>query len=254
MAYGDVLVHTNGPSYGQNIVRNVGTAGGGGGGAPDAHAASHEDGGSDELNLTGLSGGFQNPYPDPVTFSAVADFLQDIEMRDGKTIWLDDAKTVGFRYDAASQEVKFSGEDIEAAGDFNLKAANGDMFLGASGDGGAAYILIGSDGGLVVESTGELHLRGSGTDTFLLELKTGFDQSGKIEGQGSGASNDALWTLSGRRFDISVSELVDFGSIPIQLTHMGGDPGTPANGMIWTTAAGVRAHINGVTVQLAVVP
>lgn len=69
MAYGDVLVHTNGPSYGQNIVRNVGvSSGGGGGGAPDAHKVSHQDGGSDELDLTGLSGGFQNPFPDPVEF------------------------------------------------------------------------------------------------------------------------------------------------------------------------------------------
>lgn len=53
MGYGDVLVHTTGPSYGQNIVRNVGTAGGGGG-TPDAHAPSHQDGASDELPLSAL--------------------------------------------------------------------------------------------------------------------------------------------------------------------------------------------------------
>lgn len=74
MAYGDVLVHTTGPSYGQNIVRNVGvSSGGGGGGAPDAHAASHEDGGSDEIDLTGLAGAFPNPMPDDYTLMVGAD-------------------------------------------------------------------------------------------------------------------------------------------------------------------------------------
>lgn len=81
MGYGDVLVHTTGPSYGQNIVRNVGvSSGGGGGGAPDAHKISHQDGGADELDLTGLSGGFQNPYPDPVTFEDDATFENNVEI------------------------------------------------------------------------------------------------------------------------------------------------------------------------------
>lgn len=184
MAYGDVLVHTNGPSYGQNIVRNVGvSSGGGGGGAPDAHKVSHQDGGSDELDLTGLSGGFQNPFPDPVTFEdnvtfenevrigtgglALSDSIQenlqvigrsgiqggvgftyfalfnqnsnayiqldnddniylgvnlvvdgDIEMRDGKILWLDTAKEFGLRYDLDSIAFVFEGptDDVYLAG------------------------------------------------------------------------------------------------------------------------------------------
>lgn len=107
MAYGDVLVHTTGPSYGQNIVRNVGvSSGGGGGGAPDAHKVSHQDGGADELDLTGLSGGFQNPYP------LVAGFLEDIEMRDEKTLWLDTAKTIGFVFDPTTGYLQVLGGSL----------------------------------------------------------------------------------------------------------------------------------------------
>lgn len=92
MAYGDVLVHTTGPSYGQPIVRNVGTAGGGGGGVPDPHAASHENGGADEIDLTGLSGGVGNPLTadlDISTFDLVSGVNHVISYTGGK-VHIDD--------------------------------------------------------------------------------------------------------------------------------------------------------------------
>lgn len=58
MAYGDVLVTTSGPSYGQPIVRNVGSGGG---------------------------SSFENPYPDPVTFESIVTLEDELH---GGTDWL----------------------------------------------------------------------------------------------------------------------------------------------------------------------
>lgn len=147
MAYGGVLVHTNGPSYGQNIVRNVGvSSGGGGGGAPDAHAASHEDGGADELDLTGLSGGFQNPFPDPVEFQDVVDFLEDLEMRDNKRIWFDTAKTHSLSFNQGSVGYVFeaSTPDVYLAGVAGI-ALQGNVGVDGSGT-FSNYILLDDEG------------------------------------------------------------------------------------------------------------
>lgn len=120
----------------------------GGGGAPDAHAASHEDGGSDELDLTGLSGGFQNPYPDPAEFQDVVYFLEDIEMRDGKTLWLDTAKTLGIKYNVASSRM----EVVDELGQQYAAFGPNSGLISGGISAGASYVDANPDGHIYLEA------------------------------------------------------------------------------------------------------
>lgn len=113
MAYGDVLVTTSGPSYGQSIVRNVGVGGG---------------------------SSFENPYPDPVTFSDVVDFLQDIELRDDKTLWFDTAKTLGIVNDTASVSLLLS---LPAGVAFKVQGTGGANFVNDLSVGDGLYVTNG---------------------------------------------------------------------------------------------------------------
>lgn len=199
MAYGDTLVTTDGPSYGQPIVRNVGV--GGGGGAPDAHAASHENGGSDELDLTGLSGGFQNPYPDPAMFNADVDFLEDIEMRDEKTLWLDTAKTVGL-----IKSAEFAGRGGLYAGDIT--------YVGA-----LAYSVLDA-------AVWEAYVQNAGSAAYVnLKLEPTL----------------VSLILSGAVFSIAGGPTILPASVagyaPLRVTA-GVAPSSPTNGDIWVDAAG----------------
>lgn len=220
MAYGDVLVHTTGPSYGQNIVRNVGvSSGGGGGGAPDAHAASHEDGGSDELDLTGLSGGFQNPYP------LVAGFLEDIEMRDDKTLYFDTAGLVGWKYNTVypSLEATFPGvkpshirlrETV-----ILLSASDGDSFLALSA---AAAELA---------STGSVQIKAGSGQQLAMEV---YENSGPTD-------------LEMDIYALLATQVSSTTAAGLRVPH-GTAPTSPVDGDMWTTIAGLFVRINGVTV------
>lgn len=147
MAYGDVLVTTDGPSYGQSIVRNVGTAGGGG-------------------------SSFENPYPDPVTFQAAVDFLQDIEMRDDNTFWLDTLKAHGLKWNPDAYMVQIIGDA-------------GQSYWGAAGD------------LLILSHTGE---DGLGTNTPSLNFtSSGIEVQGTLSTQGLLITKAAEATLSGFR-------------------------------------------------------
>lgn len=95
----------------------------GGGGGP--HASSHQDGGADEVNATGLTG--VGISTDPLAV------VGDVEMHDDKTVWFDDAKTWGIRYSTSTfgvlllspggHNINFFGATITGSVGDNLRLA-----------------------------------------------------------------------------------------------------------------------------------
>lgn len=258
MAYGDPLVTTSGPSYGQNIVRNVGN--GGGGGVPDPHAishesggsdeisvegllglladgqtpishkTSHENGGSDELDLTGLSGGFQNPYPNPVTFEGDVKFgsggLVPVSVLDGSDLLIYDEQGIIFTegpYGDPFSAVEYNHLNISAGGlTSNARAADAGSVVRQ--DPGVSFIAQWWDG--AASQPREIIL-----NTYM-DIITGIHF---LDFSGGGAR------LSGR-VELRASR-VEESSL---LMPPGVAPTVKINGDIWNLTAAQHHYLNGV--------
>lgn len=74
-------------SPGRWVLAFGGVSGGGGGGTPDPHATSHEDGGSDEIDVTGLSGVLADAQtPAAHTHDSLDPLVEDIDMDGNKVV------------------------------------------------------------------------------------------------------------------------------------------------------------------------
>jgi len=176
---------------------------GGGGGPPSAHASSHQDGGSDEISVTGLSGLLNDAQKSTIQKAAAG----------GGT-----RPTINF----------IEGSNITLTVSDNAGSNRVDVTIAAAGS-----ALSGSGtSGTIAKWTGTTQLGNS----LITDNGTTVTVTGPL------VASSTL-SVTGKTSTAATAS----GGAGLVLPH-GTAPSSPANGDLWTTTAGLYVRINGTTV------